>query len=140
MAAFQANPTQYDETYSPQSPEPSEPSPISAPPTNMSAIDGWETPHTTTDDNNFCSVHEPRRVHWNSPLDETFHSEGEPRQIYLLSGPAPPSSLLKMKNKIVKRMIIPKRRGVSQHVSEACGQMVPQQNTYQDRLLKTETL
>ena len=42
-----------DENYSPQSPEPSEPSPISTPPMNVSTIDGWETPHTTTDDDTF---------------------------------------------------------------------------------------
>ena len=42
-----------DEEYSPQSPEPSNPSPISKPPMTFSTIEGWETPHTTTDDNNF---------------------------------------------------------------------------------------
>ena len=36
---------------SPQSPEPSDPSPISMPSTNLSTIEGWETTHTTTDDN-----------------------------------------------------------------------------------------
>ena len=34
----------YDDNYSPQSPEPSEPSPISTPPMSVSTIDGWETP------------------------------------------------------------------------------------------------
>ena len=51
-----------DENYSPQSPEPSEPSPISTPLMNIRSIDGWETPHTTTDENTFYSVDEPRRV------------------------------------------------------------------------------
>ena len=39
-----------DEAYSPQSPELSIPSPISAPPMNVSTIEGWDTTHTTTDD------------------------------------------------------------------------------------------
>ena len=52
-----------DEQYSPQSPEPSIPSPIFTPPMYVSTIEGWETPHTTTDDNTFySSVNEPRRV------------------------------------------------------------------------------
>ena len=37
--------------YSPQSPKPSDPSPISTPPMNVSTFNSWETPHTTTDDN-----------------------------------------------------------------------------------------
>ena len=40
-----------EDNYSPQSPEPSEPSPISTPPMNVSTFDSWETPHTMTDDN-----------------------------------------------------------------------------------------
>ena len=84
MAVVQVRPTQHDKNYNPQSPEPSEPSPTSTPVMNLSTIDGWETPYSTTDYNTFYSDGEPRRVHWNSPLDETFHSEGEPRRIYLL--------------------------------------------------------
>ena len=54
---------QQDQEDSPQSPEPSDPSPISTPPMNLSTIEGWETPHTTTDDNTFySSANEPRRV------------------------------------------------------------------------------
>ena len=50
-----ANPTveRLDENYSPQSPELSETSPISTPQMNPGTIEGWETPHTTTDDNTF---------------------------------------------------------------------------------------
>ena len=55
MTVVQRNPTQNDNYYSPQSSEPSEPSPISTPPMNLSTIDGWETPYTTTDDNTFYS-------------------------------------------------------------------------------------
>ena len=71
--------TQNDnDEYSPQSPEPSEPSPISTPPMNVSTFNSWETPHTTTADNTFYSEDEPRRVYWTSPLDEAFDSETNP--------------------------------------------------------------
>ena len=50
----------HDKNNSPQSPEPSESSPISTPPMNLSTIEGWETRHTTTDDNTFYSDDEPR--------------------------------------------------------------------------------
>ena len=60
------NPTEdeYDENYSPQSPEPSEASPTSTLPMNVSSFDGWETPHTTTDDTTFNSDDDPRRIHF----------------------------------------------------------------------------
>ena len=100
MAVFEANPTQPDDNYSPRSPEPSEPSPISTPPMNLSTIDGWENPHTTTDENTFDSEDEPRRVHWISTLDEIFLSEGEPRRFYLPPSSSPPSPPRKMKKKL----------------------------------------
>ena len=68
----------HDENYSPQSPEPSEPSPISTPPMNLSTIEGRETPHTTTDDN-------------------TFYSDDEPRTSFLPSSPSPPPPPQKLK-------------------------------------------
>ena len=111
--------------YSPQSPEQSDPSPISTPPMNVSTFNSWETPHTTTDDSTFYSENEPRRVHWTSPLDEIFESEDEPRRIYLLSSPSPPPPPRKMKRKLEIGMSFPKRRGVSQHICEACGQTIP---------------
>ena len=57
-----ANPPteRHDENYSRQLPEPWEPSPISTPPMNLSIIEGFETPHTTTDDNAFYSDGGPR--------------------------------------------------------------------------------
>ena len=58
MAVIQA-----DDAYSPQSQEPSIPSPISTPPMNVSTIEGWETKHTTTDDARYYTDDEPRRVH-----------------------------------------------------------------------------
>ena len=52
----------YNDIYSRHSPEPSEPSPISTPPMNVSNFDSWETSHTTTDDNTFYSDDEPQRI------------------------------------------------------------------------------
>ena len=52
------------DNYSPQSPEPSESSPISTPPMNVSAFNSWETSYTTTDDDTFYSDDEPRRIHF----------------------------------------------------------------------------
>ena len=62
MAVAKPTAEGHDENYRIQSPEPSEPSPISTPPINLSTIEGWETPHTTTDDNTFYSDDEPRRI------------------------------------------------------------------------------
>ena len=115
----------HDENYSPPSPEPSDPSPIPTPPMNVSTIDGRETPHTTTDDNTFYSKDEPRRVHWTSLLDETFFSEGEPKRICLLPSPSPLSPPRKMRRKLETGMSFRKRRGVSLHVCEACGEVIP---------------
>ena len=53
MTVAQQNPTQHDDNYSPHLPEPSDPSPISTPPMNVSTFDSRETPQTTTDDNTF---------------------------------------------------------------------------------------
>ena len=116
-----------NEQYSPESPEPSLPSPISTPPMNVSACNSWETPHTTTDDNTFYWEDEPRRVYWTSPLGETFESEDEPRRIYVLSPnpsqqPSPPRN---QKRKMSLGMSFPKEGGVSQHICEACGQTIP---------------
>ena len=96
----------YDENCSPQLPEPSEPSPISTPPMNVSSIDGWQTPHTTTDDN-------------------TFYSDGETRKIHFLpSTPSPAAPHRTMKRKLSLGISFPKIGGVSQHVCEACGQLL----------------
>ena len=70
---------QQDQEDSPQSPEPSDPSPMSAPSMNLSTIEGWETTHTTTDDNTFySSENDSRRVYWDFSADKTFQSK-EPR-------------------------------------------------------------
>ena len=98
----------HDANYSPESHEPSVPSSISSPPMNVSAVNSWETSYTTTDDN-------------------TFHSSDEPRRIYFLppSPSPPPSPPRAQKRKISLGMSFPKDGGVSQHICEACGQIIP---------------
>ena len=97
----------YDENYSPQSPVPSEPSAFSTPPMNVSTFDCWETSHTTTDDNK-------------------FYSDDEPGEFFLPSTHTPPPPPRKLKRKMSFGMSFPKTGGVSQHVREACGQLLPE--------------
>ena len=54
---------------------------------NLSTIEGWETPHTTTDDNTFYSAGEPRRVYWDIYPKEAFDSN-EPRQVSFAASPS----------------------------------------------------
>ena len=97
-----------DDNYSPQSPEPSELSPISTPPMNVSAFNSWETSYTTTDNDTFWSSDEPRRIYFLPP-----------------SPASPPSPPRKKKRRLSLGMSFPKEGGVSQHVCEACGQTIP---------------
>ena len=121
---------QQDPEDSLQSPEPSDPSPASTPPMNISTVEGWETPHTTTDDNTFYSSEkDPRRVSWDYSPDQTFESN-EPRRVSpagsLPSTPPPPP---RQKRRLSIGMSLPQKRGVSQHTCEACGQPIPQRKT-----------
>ena len=97
-----------DDNYSPQSPEPSEPSPILTPPMNVSAFNNLETSYTTTNDDTFCSSDEPRRIYFTPPTPSS-----------------PPSPPRKMKRRLSLGMSFPKDEGVSQRVCEACGQTIP---------------
>ena len=124
MAVVPANPTQRHDHFSPESPEPWEPSPISTPLLNLSSVEGWETAHTTTDDNFFYSEDEPRRVRRKSALHGTSHPEGKPRRIYLLASLYAPSSPRKRKRKLEMGLSFPKRGRVSQNVSEAHRQTI----------------
>ena len=121
---------QQDQEDSPQSPEPSDPSPISKPPMNLSTIEGWETPHTTTDDNTFYSSEkEPRRVHWDFSPNETFDSN-EPRRVYFASSPSStPPPPPRQKRRLSMGMSFPQKKVVSQHTCEACGQPLPAKKT-----------
>ena len=107
MAVIDHTEDDNNEGYSPQSPDPSDPSPISTPPMNVSTFNSWETTHTTTDDN-------------------TFYSDDEPRRIYFLpSTPTPPPPPQKLKRKLSLGMSFSKKGGVSQLVCEACGHSIP---------------
>ena len=83
----------HDDNYNPQSPEPSEPSPTSTPPMNVSTFDSWETSHTTTDDNKFYSNDEPRRIY------------------FLASTPTRPPPHRKLKRKLSLGNVLSKKRG-----------------------------
>ena len=121
---------QQDQEQSPQSPEPSELSPISTPPMNVSTIDDGDTTHMTTDDNTFYSSdNEPRRVYWDLSADETFESS-EHRRVYPAgSPPSTPPPPPRRKRKLSIGMSFPKKGGVSQHTCEACSQPLPQTKT-----------
>ena len=84
---------QPEEQYSPQSPKTSNPFRISKSPMNLSTIEGWETPHTSTDDATFSSKYQPRRVYWDNSSSETFDCQ-ERRQVSITSIPSstPPSA------------------------------------------------
>ena len=101
---------QRDQEDSPQSPEPSDPSPITKPPMNVSTIEGWETPHTTTNDNTFYSSEgEPRRVYWDFSPDETFDSN-EPRRVSPAASPSStPTPPPRQKRRLTMGMSFPKR-------------------------------
>ena len=120
---------QYQED-SPQSPEPSDPSPILTPPMNLSTIEGCETPHTTTDDNNFySSENEPRRVYWDFSPDETFDSN-EARRVSPAESPSStPPPPPRQKRRMSMGMSFLQDGGVSQHICEACGQPLSDRRT-----------
>ena len=116
---------QPDEEYSPQSPEASNPSPISTPPLNLNTIEGWETPHRTTDEKIIYSVDEPRRVSWHISFSETFDSN-EPILVSITSSSSStPPPQRRQKTKLSMGMSFPKMGGVSQHTCEAFGQPLP---------------
>ena len=113
-----------DDAYSPQSPEPSIPSPISTPPMNVSTIQGWDITHTTTDDNTFYTDDEPRRVYWDISSSDTFDSNG-PRSVSVTSSPSStPPPPPRQKRRLGMGMSFPQRGSV-----EACGQPLPQRKT-----------
>ena len=121
---------QQDQEDSPQSTEPSAPYRISTPPMKLSTIEGWETPHTTTDNNTFySSENEPIRVYWDFSPDQTFDSN-KPRRISLAENPSStPPPPPRQKRRLSMGMSFPQKEGVSQHISEACGQPLPDRKT-----------
>ena len=121
---------QQDQGDIPQSPEPSDPSPLSTPLMHLSTIEGWETPHATTDDNTFySSENEPRRVYWDFSPDETFDSS-EPRRFSPAAIPSStPPPPLRQKRRLSMGISFPQKGGVSQHICEACGQHLAHRKT-----------
>ena len=100
---------QADDGYSPQSLEPSIPSPISTPPMNVSTIQGWDTTYTTTDDATFHTDDEPRRVDWHISSRDTFDSH-EPRNVSVASSPSStPPPPRRQKRKLSIGMSFPKK-------------------------------
>ena len=134
---------QQDQEDSPQSPELSDPSPISTPPMNLSTTEGWGTPHITTDDNTFyLSENELRRVYWDFSAVETFESN-EPRRVYPTGNPSStPPPPPRQKRRLSMGMSFPQRGGVSQHTCETCGQPLPQRHKerHPNALGKTQAL
>ena len=120
-----------DNAYSPQSPEPSIPFPISTPPMNVSTIDGWDTTYTTTDDATFYTSDEPTRVYWDISTSDTFDSNERAKKCicrlerFLHSA----SSTRTKKKEIEHSDVFSQRGGVSQHTREACGQPLPVRKT-----------
>ena len=128
---------QQDQEDSPQSPEPSDPSPISTPPMNFSTIQGWETPHTSTDDNIFySSENEPRRVYWDLSADETSESN-EATRVYPTGSPSStPPPPPQQKRRLSMGMSFPKRGSVAAHLRG----MRPNPSTKKDTLMLTGKL
>ena len=128
MALIQADSNSNDKNYNPPSPELSEPSPISTPLMNLSMIDGWKYPHTTTEDITFYWEDEPGRSFWEMLSNETFYSYEEPRRIVLQrcspTTPLPP----KHKRRLSMGMSFRKGGGVSQQDCKACGFVLPTEN------------
>ena len=101
---------QQDQEDSPQSPEPSDPSPVSTPPMNLSTIEDWETPHTTTDDKTFySSKNEPRRVYWDFSLHDTFDSNGTRRVSPAESPSSTPAPPPRQKRRLSMGMSFPQK-------------------------------
>ena len=108
--------------YSPQSPDPSDPSPISTPPMNVSTFNSWETTHTTTDDN-------------------TFYSDDEPRRVYFLpSTLTPPSPPQKLKRKLSLEMSFQKKRECRSTSAKSADNRSPQQRTSQAHQAEVRTV
>ena len=115
-----------DDEYSPQSQEPTIPPPISTPPMKVSTIEGWDTTHTTTDNDKFYTDDEPRRVYWDISSSDTFDSN-EPRNVSVASSPSSlPPPPPRQKRRLSMGMSFRQKGGVSRHTCEAYGQPLRQ--------------
>ena len=114
MAIANNNEGTNDDNNSPQSQEPSEPSPISTPPMNVSAFNSWETSYTTTDKDTFCSSDEPRRIYFLPP-----------------SPASPTSPPRKLKRRLCLGMSFPKEGECRSTSAKPAVRRSPQQRTPQ---------
>ena len=112
-----------DDNFTPQSPHPSDPFPISTLPVNVSAFNSWETFYTTTD-------------------NDTFFSGDEPRRIYFLpSSPAsPPSPSRRHKRRVSLRMSFPKEGECRSTSAKPAVRLSPQQRTPQAHQTEIKTV
>ena len=103
-----------DDSYSPQSPEPSKPSAISTPAMNVSTFNSWETSYTTTD-------------------NDTFYTSDRPRRIYFLppSPASPPSPPRKLNRRLSLGMSFPKEGECRSTSAKPAVRRSPQQRTPQ---------
>ena len=98
-----------NDEFSPQSPEPSIPFPISTPPMNGSTTEGWDTTHITTNEATFYTDDEPRRVYWDISSSDTF-DYNEPGKVCVASSPSStPPPPRRQKRKLSTRMSFPKK-------------------------------
>ena len=118
-----------DESYDnfgPQSPEPSEHSPISTLPMNVSPFQSWETSYTTTDNDTFYSSDEPRGIYFRPP-----------------SPASPPSPPRKLKRRLSLECPFQKRGECRSTSAKPAVRRSPQQRTpqvHQTGIRTVETL
>ena len=118
-----------DDAYSPQSQEPSIPSPIPRPPMNVSTINGSDTTYTTTDDATFYTSDEPRRVYWDISTSDTFDFN-EPRNVSVAPSPSStPPPPQRQKRKLGIGMSFPKRGSVAAHLRGMRSNLISQNDT-----------
>ena len=115
-----------DKRYSPQSPEPSISSLISTPPMNESTIEGWETTHTQRMMPHLIQTMSPDEsigiILGTTPLTPMS------QEMYLSLRALPPHRRLHENKKGSRAWGCPRKRVVSQHTCEACGQPQPAKN------------
>ena len=91
----------------------------------VSAFNNWETSYTTMDNDTFYTSDEPRRVYWNLSSDDDLGSSVPTNPSVASSPCVTPPPPRAQKRKFSLGMSFPKDGGVSQHICEACGQMIP---------------
>ena len=125
MAVKQPDPTINDVNYSPQSPELSDPWPISTTPMNPSTIEVWETPYTLTDNATFYSEDKLLNiflvyvVKGDLPVGRGTTKDRATRML-----PVYPTAP-KAKKKAQQAEVLSIKKKVSQQVGVTCGKILP---------------